>query len=263
VAIADEIGLCLRWPEAPQAPALAPPVYPAVPTLIVQGGEDLRTPPEGSARVAAQLPGAQRLVAPGIGHAVLGADPSGCADRQLRRFLAGRSVRSTCPRVPTRVPPLPILPSSFSQLRPAPGMRGRVGRTVTAVAVTVNDLAFTLSPAFLWSSGSGLRGGTYRAGRRSVKLNRLRVVPGVRVSGTVLGDGRMRLRVSGSEAADGTLRVTRNRLVGRLGGQKVSRRLGGASAAGRRGAFGAAAGGLLDLDGRDDRIARRLTASAG
>ena len=45
-ARADEIDLCLRWPEASPAPA-AGGAYPAVPTLILQGGEDLRTPPRG------------------------------------------------------------------------------------------------------------------------------------------------------------------------------------------------------------------------
>ena len=87
-AAADEIGLCLHWPDVPSglAPAVPGP-YPAVPTLILQGGEDLRTPPETSARVAGQIPGAQRVVVPGVGHAVVGADPSGCGARRLRRFL--------------------------------------------------------------------------------------------------------------------------------------------------------------------------------
>ena len=55
-ARADEIDLCLRWPETAPAPA-AGTGYPAVPTLVLQGGEDLRTPPAGSERVAAAIPG--------------------------------------------------------------------------------------------------------------------------------------------------------------------------------------------------------------
>ena len=55
---ADEIGLCLRWPGVPSGPGAGPRApYPAVPTLMLQGGEDLRTPPEGSARVASRDPG--------------------------------------------------------------------------------------------------------------------------------------------------------------------------------------------------------------
>jgi pimeloyl-ACP methyl ester carboxylesterase len=61
-AEADEIDLCLRWPEASAPPPLGG-AYPAVPALVLQGGEDLRTPPAGSARVAAAL-GAQRVVIP-------------------------------------------------------------------------------------------------------------------------------------------------------------------------------------------------------
>jgi len=52
---ADEIDLCLRWPEATAAPALRGEAYPSVPALLLQGGEDLRTPPSTSARVAATL----------------------------------------------------------------------------------------------------------------------------------------------------------------------------------------------------------------
>ena len=44
--------------DVPRPPSRAAPLpYPTVPTLILQGGEDLRTPPEVSARVAAADPG--------------------------------------------------------------------------------------------------------------------------------------------------------------------------------------------------------------
>ena len=93
-AAADEIGLCLRWPDVPSGRVPAPRApYPAVPALILQGGEDLRTPPEGSARVAAGIPGAERVVVPGVGHAVVGGRserlrPAGAA--ALPRRPAGR-----------------------------------------------------------------------------------------------------------------------------------------------------------------------------
>ena len=91
-AAADEIGLCLHWPGVPSGRVAAPAApYPAVPTLILQGGEDLRTPPEGSADVASAIPGAQRVVVPGVGHAVVGGDPSGCGLRALERFLDDRA----------------------------------------------------------------------------------------------------------------------------------------------------------------------------
>ena len=89
-AWADEIDLCLHWADASPPPVLGG-AYPAVPALILQGGEDLRTPPAVSARVAARLPGAARVVVPGVGHAVVGGDPSGCGVRRLLAFLHGRA----------------------------------------------------------------------------------------------------------------------------------------------------------------------------
>ena len=92
-AAADEIGLCLGWPGVPSGRVPAPEApYPSVPTLLLQGGEDLRTPPEGSAAVAADIPGSQRIVVPGVGHAVVGGDPERLrrpGAHALRRGLPG------------------------------------------------------------------------------------------------------------------------------------------------------------------------------
>ena len=117
VAYADEIDLCLRWPDSPRPPAPAGGAYPAVPTLLLQGEEDLRTPPETSARVATQIPGAQRVTVPGVGHAIVGADVSGCGVRQLLRFVAARPVRSRCPRVATDVPATAVPPTRVRAAR--------------------------------------------------------------------------------------------------------------------------------------------------
>src|SRR4029077_16526272 len=64
-AAADQVSLCLRWPDVPRAvaPVVAGP-GPARAQLILQGGDDLRTPPEESAAVAARIPGAVRVVVP-------------------------------------------------------------------------------------------------------------------------------------------------------------------------------------------------------
>jgi len=236
-AAADEIGLCLRWPGVPsgRVPAPAAP-YPAVPTLILQGGEDLRTPPEASARVAAAVPGAQRVVVPGVGHAVVGGDPSGCGLRALRRFLAGRPAGGDCARVGTGVPAAALPPVSLRGVAPLRGLRGRVGRTAAAVGVTIDDLAFSLSPAFLAYSGGGLRGGSFAVRGGRVLVRRFSAIRGVWVTGASRR-GRLRLRVGGRAAAHGrvTLR-SGGRLRGRLGGRRVSVRLPGfgAAAAGAR-----------------------------
>src|SRR5215216_4474256 len=195
VAYADEIDLCLRWPDPGRPPHSAGGAYPAVPTLMLQGGEDLRTPPEVSARIATLIPGTQRVVVPGVGHAIIGADRSGYGGRQLLRFVAGEAVRPSCPRVPTGVPATGVPPVAFAALAPAAGLSGRVGRTVSAIDATLDWLDFALSPALGQPArGGGLRGGSFRLGRR-LSLREVAVVPGVRVSGKELRGGALRLQV--------------------------------------------------------------------
>jgi pimeloyl-ACP methyl ester carboxylesterase len=222
-AAADEIDLCLRWPGAglrPE-PALARP-YPAVPTLLLQGGEDLRTPPEVSARVAAELPDARRVVVPGVGHGTVTADPSGCAAGVLLRFLSGDPVGTDCPRVPTGVPAVAIPPRRLA------GVAGgsRVQRTVGALGLTLDDVRFALSPAFLSLAGGGLRGGSYRAsGRRGLVLAGYSAIAGMRLSGRWHGH-RLHLRVDGRDAARGHVTIAPSgRFAGALGAKRVSGRL--------------------------------------
>jgi pimeloyl-ACP methyl ester carboxylesterase len=224
-AKADEIDLCLHWPEA-SAPPPTGGAYPPVPALVLQGGEDLRTPPAGSARVAAEL-GAQRVVVPGVGHAVVGGDPSRCGIRRLFAFLRGRPASARCPRVPTEVPVTSVPPTSLRQLAAAAGVPGRAGRTVAALDVTLDDLTFALSPAVGSPlAGGGLRGGTFRLRRRAIVLDGLQVVPGVHVSGLLPRHGSARLRIAGAHAARGTVRISPSGAVrGRLGGRRVRGRL--------------------------------------
>ena len=221
-ARADEIDLCLRWPEVAPAP-VAGAGYPAVPSLILQGGEDLRTPPAGSERVAAAIPGAQRVVVPGVGHAVVGGDPTRCGVRRLFAFLRGSTAAAPCRRVPTLVPATGVPPLSLDRLAPVAGIPGVRGRTVAALDATLDDLTFALSPALgAPLSGPGLRGGTFRLRRGAIELRGLRVIPGVWVSGELPRRGSARLRISGGPAAAGSVRVSPRGVVsGRLGGRRV------------------------------------------
>ena len=187
----------------PAASRRPPAPYPAVPTLILQGGEDLRTPPEGSADVAAAVPGAQRVVVPGVGHAVVGGDPSGCGLRALERFLDDEPGGGDCRRVPTGVPAASAAAADAAPRRPVHGLHGRVGRTVRAVGVTIDDLAFALSPAFLSYSGGGLRGGWFKVRARAAwSVHRYSAVRGCGSRG-VAANGRIRLRIGGRAAARG------------------------------------------------------------
>ena len=226
-ARADEIELCLRWPEASPAPATGGD-YPAQPALILQGGEDMRTPPAGSERVASRLAGARRLVLPGVGHAATVGDPSRCGTRRLLAFLRGRPV-APCRRVPTLVPATAVPPVSLRAVPRAPGVPGLRGRAIAALDLTLDDLTFSLSPA-LGSplDGPGLRGGTFRLGLggRRIVLRRLRAVHGLRVSGVLPRRGSASLRLSGARAVTGRVRISpRGVLRGRLGGRRVRARL--------------------------------------
>ena len=231
-AAADEIGLCLRWPGVPSGAVPAPAApYPAVPTLILQGGEDLRTPPEGSADVAAKIPGAERVVVPGVGHAVVGGDPTGCGVRVIDRFLDGEAVGPSCPRVGTGVPATPPAPRRLGAVAPLDGLHGRAGRTARAVGITVDDLAFALSPAFLAYSGGGLRGGHFAVRGDRVLIHGYEAVQGVRLSGFAR-HRVLRLRVDGPAAAPGRVVIGRDgRMRGRLGGRRVDLRFPGAGSA--------------------------------
>ena len=102
-----------------------------------------------------------------------------------------------------------------------------MGRTAAAVGVTVDDLAFSLSPAFLAYSGGGLRGGSFAVRRGRVVVRRFSAIRGMWISG-VASRGELRLSIGGRAAAHGRL-VLRSggRLRGRLGGRAIRVRLPG------------------------------------
>jgi pimeloyl-ACP methyl ester carboxylesterase len=225
----DEIDLCLRWPDVPHPrAAIAPPPYPHVPTLILQGGEDLRTPPEVSARVAAEIPGSHRLVVPGVGHAIIGDDFSGCGERALLRFVANRRVPATCPRVPTGVVGVQAPPASFTALKGVRGLPLKVGRTVRALGATIDDILLLYSEVYYYTvSSGGLRGGSWAFHGRKLHLDHYQAVPGVEVTGGGASTARAlkrgwRLRITGANAAHGTVVFhAHGRVNGRLGGHRI------------------------------------------
>jgi pimeloyl-ACP methyl ester carboxylesterase len=231
IVVEDEIDLCLRWPDVPHPPSAAAPLpYPTVPTLILQGGEDLRTPPEVSARIAARIPGSKRLVVPGTGHSTV-SDPRTCSRKAIDRFIAGRPLpKSPCKRIPTGIPAVLGAPESITSLRGIGGLPTKIGRTVNAVRATFADLALLVS---LQTSGGGLRGGSWRVSGNRLVLRSYEAVRGVTVSGT-LGNTAT-LRIGGSKAAHGTLTLrSRGRITGTLSGRRISLRVGSASAAAAR-----------------------------
>jgi hypothetical protein len=161
---------------------------------------------------------------PGIGHSVLGADFTGCARRAVRRFVAGRPVRRRCRGAPALRVPAP-LPGSLADLRAA---GGRPARVVRAVRLTLRDVfAEVLTTLFSGRlpRGGGLRGGRWDfGGAGRLRLHRVEVVPGVRVSAALRDTRSGRLRVDGPGRLEGLLRLRRGILSGRLGGRRVRAR---------------------------------------
>jgi pimeloyl-ACP methyl ester carboxylesterase len=232
----DELRACAHWPFATSAPPAVTEAMPNVPTLIFSGADDLRTPTANARAVAAQIPDAHLLVVPNTGHAVLEDEPTSCARKALQAmFTGGVGVHSIapCPTGPAASPllrPPPVAPARLADVAPAHGYRGRDGRTLRAVALTIADFGRQLSLQLLEASVSlnlsslssgGLRAGWGELTKAGMSFHGYSYVPGVTLSGTIKAE-RLTLRVSGAAAAHGTLHLGPHKaLVGELGGQRV------------------------------------------
>jgi pimeloyl-ACP methyl ester carboxylesterase len=226
----EVLALCLRWPTASPAPAAVGP-FPAVPTLVLSGGGDLRTPTEDARATAARLPLPPQVVAvPWVGHSVLSSElaEEGCAARALAAFFADAPIPGcTTAKAPVSVARRP--PMRLAGQRAPGSLRGRLGRTVGAALDTVSDVRRqVLYSAFedgaLPSRVGGLRGGFATVRQAGIRLRGARYVPGVRVFGWVPADGTSTLRVRGGGAMRGTITVSADgtRISGRLGRRRFS-----------------------------------------
>ena len=81
------LPLCQDWPAPERVVKPAPPLPKRVPTLVLSGNLDLRTPLENARKLAAAL-GGRVFVAQGVGHGVLASELNGCASRAVGAFLA-------------------------------------------------------------------------------------------------------------------------------------------------------------------------------
>ena len=232
----DLIALCGSWPTAGADPGFGPGPLPDVPVLLLEGEDDLRTPLENAQRVAAQFPRSSLVVAPATGHSTLGADRSGCAARAFARFFQGRRVPTRCRSARRLIPATPPPPTALRQVSRVPSVAGLRGRALTAVVLTLGDVAEdAFSEPVLAGDRDLARGGGLRAGRYRIDdegtlhLEGVTFVPGVRVSGRIVrftgGRQRGRLRVGGAATPDGVLVLRRRGVTGRLGGVRVSARL--------------------------------------
>jgi pimeloyl-ACP methyl ester carboxylesterase len=220
------IPLCVGWPVASPAPAATGPL-PQVPTLILEGQADLRTPLEDGQAVANQIPGATVVAIPHTGHSVLGSDLSNCGTNAVTAFFAGQQP-AACAPTQNLFFPTPVAPTKLSR---APG-RTRTSKTVNAVAETLDDvrrhfIGDAVAAGHSPRSGSrvgGLRGGYARYTNSGIVLKRTAYVPRIEVSGLyrLAQNSSSTLTVSGRGAPNGRLTFHGDgRVTGRLGGHKV------------------------------------------
>jgi pimeloyl-ACP methyl ester carboxylesterase len=228
------VQLCSGWPFTTPAPFVNTSPIPNVPTLVVSGTEDLRTPTANARAIAAQIPDARLLVVPDTGHSVLTSEPTSCAREALRKLFAPRTPKP-CPALPLppflRPPPLP--PTRLAAVSPAHGYSGTPGRTLHAVSLTFADMSNELVLRVLSATSltslleapalrlGGLRSGWVRLAGSGTILHDYSYVPGVTITGTLRSRSTV-LHVTGSSAARGTLHNgPHGSLVGSLGGRHV------------------------------------------
>lgn len=232
------IPLCVSWPDAAPAPP-AEAALPNVPTLILSGGQDLRTPTENARAVAKLIPDAQILIVPYTGHSVIGSDFTECSREALISFFSGVGI-SPCASTANEFPPAPLAPKSLASVPTTHGVAGTPGRTLTAAVDSVRDLERALSlvaiDAGALPSGArfgGLRGGDARITKTSIVLSHYTYIPGVQVSGTIstkllltANGPEATLTIGGSAATGGIVRLsTGHRFSGVLGGHAFSVKL--------------------------------------
>lgn len=222
---------CLGWPEVNLWQPPAGGIPESIPTLVLSGADDTRTPTESARSVVAASPGAQLLVVPHRGHSVL-LGGERCVQTSVRRFFAQAAVQTrACRALGREIDPYPVPPVRLSELPPAVGYGGRIGRTLTAIVRTLDDIDPSVE---LWGDDSdttlrapGLRSGvalvSLRGQSARVMLRGFSYVPGVTVTGEL---GRGALRIAGARAARGTLSIESGGvLTGVLDGRRVAVRI--------------------------------------
>lgn len=222
---------CAAWPNvAPPPPAIEP--LPQIPSLILSGAQDLRTPTSGAEAVAARIAGARLVRVPYTGHSVLGSDFSGCATEAVKAFFSGGAAQS-CKAGRNPFAPTPVTPTKLAYVKPVGGVHGRAGSTLSVALETILDLERQVVGATLQAeqqlpsgaSFGGLRGGYARIDSSLLRLHRLSFVPGVELTGAFqITKGKLQpnvVHVEGKLAARGSLRIGSPIVTGTLGGEHL------------------------------------------
>ena len=224
---------CVTWPETSLDP-LVPGPLPAVPTIVLSGGQDLRTPTADAMAVAARSPSATVVVAPGWGHDL--SDNLACADEQVARMLGGRPVQANACRSVTVglvIAPFPAPAATISALSPT-GAKGNPGRVAHAVRFSIQD-GLSQVNAGLDAGLTGIQGvrsgfmsltGTTAAGARFRAFSDTK---GVAITGRLSVAGNTvtgRVSVNGPGTLDGWVELHNQRgriwYSGTIGGTPIS-----------------------------------------
>jgi pimeloyl-ACP methyl ester carboxylesterase len=222
---------CSHWPFSSPSPELDEAPMPAVPTLILSGEADIRTPTANAEQVAQEIPGAQLLVVPNTGHSVLGSALSDCPRVALRAFFATGRISACKGRGAPPAPAVfPLAPRRLRSVAEPTGGHGLSGRALEAVLLSLADFERQSDLQFISRLGGrsfvtqfelrvgGLRAGWAKLAHGQLSLHGYTYVPGVPISGR-LGPHAGTLRIGGSRTIRGILRLDRHRhLAGSLGG---------------------------------------------
>jgi hypothetical protein len=158
---------------------------------------------------------------------VFGSDMSGCSDRALARFFAGRTPSKRCKRKGGRIRPDGPIPKALSEVTG----KGKREKTVNAVEMTIFDVLEQSADSLLVDpfgtlNGGGLRAGSYYETSDALVLRGVEFVPGVRVNGTIGQHGAADVNVSGPAAAKGSLHFRGSRAAGVLDGRPITAKTG-------------------------------------
>lgn len=225
---AGTIPFCLPWPDASPAPQPLPPL-PRVPTLVLSGEMDVRTPLEDARTIGRLIPGARIAEIAWAGHSVLTSDRSRCAAAAVREFFE-QAAQTPCALSGNPYAPTPRPPRSLAEVS-TPRRGGRTGRIAAAVGATLTDarrqvVGEALAEGRVPRSVGGLRAGTVRpraaAGELTMRLIGYQYVPGLAVSGSYTTGRGGTVTVRGRGIA-GRLRISaKGGLSGRINGRPVS-----------------------------------------
>ena len=213
-----DAATCAGWPDPANdvpAPAAA---MPDVPVLAFSGGLDLRTPTSNAAAVVSRFPQGHLVTVPGVGHSVLTADTTFCAQLALRRWIQdGTTPKASCPRAKPFVETVPAF-TTASAARLTPGQT-----RAAAMAALREAEAMWLSADGYTASLGGIYSGKIQTRETGFTLTSYSTTPGVTVTGRLRATRYAApmvfagvVTIGGSRASHGKLTLAHGELTGLL-----------------------------------------------